>query len=216
MKNPLDLIFWDWNGTLLDDLDVCIGCLNTLLRDFGYPQQYDKEHYREIFTFPIQDYYIRAGFDFQKDPFPVLAEHYMKLYLPHAAACGLVPGARAALDAFRARQISQAVLSASPMENLRLQVGQQGVGDYFGELLGLGDIYAASKVELGVSYMRRTGIDPARALMLGDSVHDAEVARAMGISCILVAAGHQSRHVLESAGCPVVDRADQVPAMLCL
>ena len=211
---PLDLIFWDWNGTLLDDLDVCLDCLNTLLRDFGYPQQYDLDTYREIFCFPIEDYYIRAGFDFEKDPFPVLAAHYMELYLPRAARCGLVPGAKQALDAFRAMGIPQVVLSASSLDNLQLQVSQREVGQYFSRLLGLTDIYAASKVALGVDFLRQSHIDPSRALMLGDSVHDAEVAAAMGVRCILIAAGHQPRHVLEATGCPVVDRADQVPALL--
>ena len=214
MTKPLDLIFWDWNGTLLDDLDVCLNCLNTLLRDFGYPQQYDLDTYREIFCFPIEEYYIRAGFDFSKDPFPVLAEHYMQLYLPRAAHCGLVPGAKEALDAFCALEIPQVVLSASSLDNLQLQVSQRGVGKYFSRLLGLTDIYAASKVALGVEFLRQSHIDPSRALMLGDSVHDAEVAAAMGVRCILIAAGHQPRHVLETTGCPVVDRADQVPALL--
>ena len=214
MKQPLDLIFWDWNGTLLDDLDVCVDCLNTLLRDFGYPQQYDLDAYREIFCFPISEYYIRAGFDFQKHPFSVLAEHYMDLYMPRAARCGLVPGAKEALDAFSALEIPQVVLSASSVSNLTLQVNQQGVAPYFRELLGLSDIYAASKVDVGVQYMRRSGIDPSRALMLGDSVHDAEVASAMGVRCILIAAGHQPRHILEETGFPVVDRADQIPALL--
>ncbi len=214
MKQPLDLIFWDWNGTLLDDLEVCVDCLNQLLQDFGYPQQYNVDTYREIFCFPISDYYIRAGFDFQKHPFSVLAEHYMQLYLPRATSCTLVPGAKKALDTFCALEIPQVVLSASPVENLSLQVKQQGVGDYFQQLLGLSDIYAASKVDLGVDFMRCSRIDPTRALMLGDSVHDAEVAAAMGVSCILIASGHQPRHILESTGCPVVDRADQIPALL--
>ena len=52
-------------------------------------------------------------------------------------------------------------------------------------LLGLGDIYAKSKVELGLRFMQEEGIDPARAVMIGDSVHDFEVAQAMGTACVL-------------------------------
>lgn len=214
MKQPLDLILWDWNGTLLDDLDLCVNCLNTLLHDFGYPQQYNLEQYREIFCFPIQDYYIRAGFDFTKHPFSVLAEHYMELYMPRAEKCGLVPGAHEALDTFCAMEIPQVVLSASALPNLQLQVAQQGVGNYFTGLLGLSDIYAASKIDVGTAFMRKANIDPAHALMLGDSVHDAEVAAAMGTRCILIAAGHQPRHILETTGYPVVDSANQVPLLL--
>ena len=48
---------------------------------------------------------------------------------------------------------------------------------YFDRLLGLGDIYAKSKVEVGLAYLKENGFDPARAVMIGDSVHDYEVAQ---------------------------------------
>ena len=55
-----ELILWDWNGTLLDDVDLCVDALNRLLAGFGYPQRYDHERYRAIFGFPIEEYYVRA------------------------------------------------------------------------------------------------------------------------------------------------------------
>ena len=72
-------------------------------------------------------------------------------------------------------------------------------------LLGLGDIYAKSKVELGLRFMREEGIDPARAVMIGDSVHDFEVAQAMGTACVLQCSGHQNRQTLAATGAPVVE-----------
>lgn len=209
----LDVVLWDWNGTLLDDVDVCIRCLNRLLADHGYPQQYDLPQYREIFGFPIIDYYRRAGFDLARHPFPLLAERYMKLYLPAAEHCGLVPGARRTLEWFAANGVPQVILSASPLDTLQRQVAAQGLSGFFSELLGLGDIYAKSKVQLGLDWLQRAHIDPARALMLGDSTHDAEVAAALGVRCILTAAGHESRARLMAAGCPVADTPGQVPAL---
>lgn len=69
-----ELILWDWNGTLLDDVDLCVDALNRLLAGFGYPQRYDHERYRAIFGFPIEEYYVRAGFDFTKHSFAELAD----------------------------------------------------------------------------------------------------------------------------------------------
>ena len=53
---PNGIIFWDWNGTLLDDVDFTHGCLNWMLESHGYPQRYDLAQYRELFRFPIEDY----------------------------------------------------------------------------------------------------------------------------------------------------------------
>ena len=80
-----ELILWDWNGTLLDDVDLCVDALNRLLAGFGYPQRYDHERYRAIFGFPIEEYYVRAGFDFTKHSFAELAEKYMEDYVPASA-----------------------------------------------------------------------------------------------------------------------------------
>ena len=75
------LVLWDWNGTLLDDVALCVDALNRLLRIYHYPQQYSLAQYREIFGFPIEDYYIRAGFDFSKNSYKELADDYMQDYL---------------------------------------------------------------------------------------------------------------------------------------
>ena len=77
---PNGIIFWDWNGTLLDDVDFTHGCLNWMLETHGYPQRYDLAEYREIFGFPIEEYYLRAGFDFARHPYPELAARFMEHY----------------------------------------------------------------------------------------------------------------------------------------
>ena len=200
-----ELILWDWNGTLLDDVELCVDALNRLLAKHAYPQRYDRNQYRAIFGFPIEEYYIRAGFDFSRHSFAMLAEEYMDDYIPASAACPLADGAIEALDAFRAAGLRQVVLSASPVPTLTRQAEEHHVTGYFDRLLGLGDIYAKSKVELGLRFMREEGIDPARAVMIGDSVHDFEVAQAMGTPCVLHCSGHQSRETLAATGAPVAE-----------
>lgn len=200
-----DVILWDWNGTLLNDVDLCLDALNRLLARFGYAQRYDMPTYREIFGFPVEDYYRRAGMDFAKDPFPVLAESYMADYIPNSAACPLADGAVDTLKRFRAAGLRQVILSASPIGTLENQVRERDIRPYFDRLLGLGDIYAKSKVDLGLHYLRESGLDPARAVMIGDTVHDFEVAGAMGVRCILYSGGHQSARVLGATGAPVYD-----------
>lgn len=201
---PVDLILWDWNGTLLDDVALCVDALNHLLAEYGYPQRYTLDSYREIFGFPVEEYYVRAGFDFSRHPFPVLAKSFMEDYLPRSASCPLARGARQALADFDRAGLRQVILSASRVEDLERQVTERGIRGCFDRLLGLGDIYAKSKVEVGRRFFRESGFDPGRAVMIGDSVHDFEVARAMGVRCVLQCAGHQTEAALRATGAPVV------------
>lgn len=210
----IDLVFWDWNGTLLDDVEFTRGCLNGLLAQYGYPQRYDLDAYREIFGFPIEDYYRRAGFDFSRDPYPVLAQSFMDRYNAGVDGCASTACAAQTLSALRSMGKRQVILSASRRDYLIEQAAQRGLKGYFTKLLGLSDIYGVSKVQLGLDFMAQSGADPARCVMIGDTDHDAQVAAALGARCILFTGGHQSRRRLESVCETVIDRLDQLPGLL--
>lgn len=209
-----DTVLWDWNGTLLDDAALCCKLLNTMLLRHGYAPVGDIEEYRRVFCFPIETYYRRAGFDFSRHPFAVLADEYMALYTPQSLACPLQPDARAVLDTLRAQGMRQVMLSASKRENLEQQVEHFGLRSRFDTLLGLSDIYAKSKTEVGLRWLRESGATPSRTVMVGDSVHDFEVAQALDVRCVLFAGGHQPRELLAATGAPVIDALTQLPSVL--
>lgn len=206
-----DTVLWDWNGTLLDDAALCCRLLNVLLARHGYAPVEGLEAYRAVFCFPIETYYRRAGFDFSRDPFPALAQEYMELYRPQSLDCPLQAGAREVLSQLRDGGVRQLILSASRLDDLERQVAHFGLREYFDRLLGLSDIYARSKTEVGVAWLRESGADPARTVMVGDSEHDLETARALGVSCVLFSGGHQPRALLAATGAPVIDALQQLP-----
>lgn len=208
------LVFWDWNGTLMDDVDYSCACLNGLLAAYHYPQRYGVEEYRKVFGFPIQSYYRRVGFDFGRDPFPVLAESYMDLYNAGVDRCPLTKGAADTLAALAGRCEGQVVLSVSRRDYLVDQARRRGVASRFTDLLGLDDIHGVSKVELGRSYIQASGADPERCVMIGDTDHDAETARAMGVRCILYTGGHQTPGRLKATGCQTIDRLEDLSGLL--
>ena len=156
-----DTVLWDWNGTLLDDAALCCELLNTMLARHGYAPVGSMEAYRQVFCFPIETYYRRAGFDFSRHPFAALADEYMRLYTPRSLGCPLQPDACAVLDALRAQGMRQVMLSASKRENLQQQVEHFGLRSRFDTLLGLSDIYAKSKTEVGLRWLRESGLEAA-------------------------------------------------------
>ena len=196
-------VIWDWNGTLLDDLDWNIHCTNTLLRDRNLPVMDSREAYHRVFGFPIKDYYRKLGFDFGKDPYEDLAVEWTALYYGADSTAALFPDVPDTLDAFAKAGLHQSVLSASELSHLTCHLEKFGIRHCFEEVLGISDIYAGSKIHLGKEYLSR--VTPRRAILLGDTLHDKETADALHVDCILVARGHQCRAVLESAGCPVTD-----------
>jgi len=89
-----------------------------------------------------------------------------------------------------------------------------GLTAYFTDIIGLNDIYAAGKVENGRTYIAGLDLAPDQILFIGDTIHDFEVAEAMGVNCLLVANGHNSRWRLEACGVPVSETFSDVCSQL--
>jgi len=97
---------------------------------------------------------------------------------------------------------------------LRDQVEHHGIGGFFNDVLGLDNHFAAGKTDIGLAWIEQNHIDVNETVFIGDTDHDFEVAQAMGVSCILVADGHQSRATLERCGCPVVDSIEDLTTLV--
>ena len=197
----------------MDDLDFTHNCLNWMLETHGYPQRYDLAAYREIFGFPIEEYYIRAGFDFARHPYPELAECFMAHYNAGVDACPPSAHAAETLAELSRRGWRQSVLSASRRDYLIEQVAARGLQGYFTELLGLADIYGVSKgaggPELACTKHRPCRLRDGRRY----PARRREVA-GLGTKCVLYTGGHQSRKRLEAV-CPhVIDDLAQLPQLL--
>jgi len=199
----LKTILWDWNGTLLDDVQVSFDCLNDMLRLYRKPEVPTVDAYRAVFGFPVKAYYARVGIG--EALFDEVAPLCMADYMKNEIACGLRAGAREALAAFQAAGWRQVILSASKRDNLLGQMARFGILPYFDTVLGLDHIYATSKEGIGRAWMAKEGVAPADCVMIGDTLHDAEVAKALGCRCLLVCGGHQTRQTLLTAGCEVAE-----------
>lgn len=200
-------ILWDWNGTLLDDVAYGISVRNRTFPAFGLPTMDSIEEYHRQFTFPIRLYYERAGVT--DENFVAVAHAWMDEYVRGFSTVPLHTDALAVLGRFEKAGLRQVVLSATKRNMLVEQISQFGIRHLFHDLIGLDDIYAGSKEDVGRQYLLTSGFSPAETLMIGDTLHDADVARAIGAHCILVARGHQSRETLETSGFPVVGTLEE-------
>ena len=206
-------IVWDFNGTLLDDIRAGIDAVNNMLARRGLATIKSVEQYRELFCFPIIDYYAKLGFDFDKeDYYDVLAPEWVALYLENYKHSTLTPGANRTLQVLAQRGYTQTLLSATELQMLKGQVRDLGLEQSFAEVWGLDNIHAGGKI--GTALAWREAHPHAKALFVGDSVQDWEVACAVGADCVLYCGGHQNRQTLSVCGCPIIDELQQLIEML--
>lgn len=191
------VIVWDWNGTLLDDVDENIEIVNEVLRIRGLAPL-SKEGYKAAFRMPVRDFYASVGVDLSLHTFESVARDYNALYRARFASMRLTPGAEDILAYASSRGVAQFILSASEKSTLVEQVRMKGIERFFSEIVGNDDHSVAGKVDKGRELASR--LDPrARILFVGDLDHDYEVSRVMGADCALYRHGHQA-HRAEAAG----------------
>lgn len=206
-------VIWDWNGTLLDDVSACVAAINTLLERRGM-RRISAREYADVFDFPVQDYYVKLGFDFTREDWDLLAREYHSVYAVTSADAPLHAGAVDTLNALRGAGSTLSVLSASETGLLRRMMAERGILGHFRHIYGLSNLYAHSKLDLGHELLKISGYHRGDSVLVGDTVHDFEVAQALGAACLLMTSGHQSEAKLRRCGCPVVGSLAEVQAWI--
>ncbi len=206
-------LIWDWNGTLLDDVAPSLRFLNKMLLQRNLPV-ISLERYRELFRFPIRDYYRLAGIDLEKESYESLADIYAREYPKEATDVCLTSGAVETLAVLKSMGFGQIILSACQHDTLKQQVRQFGISAYFDKICGSENNLGEGKVALGKAWLDRVGATPDRIWMIGDTLHDHAVAQALNCRCILFTGGHQNRERLLTAHVPVIDSLSELPNLL--
>lgn len=213
MKN-IKHILWDWNGTLINDVDLCVTALNTLLNRRSMTN-IDRDYYQAHFGFPVIHFYEKLGFNFDEECFKTMSAEWMKEYqLGFSSETGLQDCTHEVLSFTDSLGFKQSILSACEINILKDSIKHFQLCDYFHEVHGTTNIQAHGKTELAQYAVENSQFDPDETLLFGDTVHDYEVARDSGMHCVLIADGHQSETLLKSTGCTVLKTLSDVQNFL--
>lgn len=197
-------VIWDFNGTLIDDLDLVVRSVNMQLAKRNLPSL-TVPAYRDVFGFPVEAYYRRIGVNFENEAMADLSADFFAVYGPALKDCPLHDGVIETMQRFKSIKLRQFVLSAMEEEMLRSMIEHLGIDGYFDGVYGLAHLEGDSKFSRGRDLLLDFEIDPGTTLLIGDTDHDAEVAKALELSVVLISRGHQSSERLRETGCTVYE-----------
>ena len=206
MRN--DCIFWDWNGTLLDDARAAWLAVNDMLTSRNLPL-ITLDKYREYIDVPIVRFYERV-MDMSKEDMHSLSVEFDALWAKHLPEDALSESARDILSKFSEQGIKQYIFSSSRNDIIEPYLKRFGIDKYFVSVIGATDRRVGSKAERTRDYILSNGIDISKAVFIGDMVHDYDVASFIGAKSILISSGHQSKSALIKTGAPVVSSLSQI------
>ena len=182
-------IVWDWNGTILNDIDLCVSIANELRKSRGLPI-ITKEFYRDSFCFPVERYYKKLGLDLSKESFAEIAKEFVKLYYGQVSHCHLRHDVLEVIQEFHSRGINQCIISAMEHLSLKKLTDQFNITKYFQGIWGIEDHHAAGKHHIAENFF--STVENSRVFVIGDTVHDYEMAERFGATSLILTDGHQS------------------------
>ena len=166
-------VVWDWNGTLLDDMQAAYDAVSISLRKRGMRVP-DRKFYADNFSFPVREYYKKLGFDFAVDSYEDLAVEFFENYVKIKTDLRL--HAKKVLEKLFLNSVKQYILSASEKQMLLDGLQTHKVAVYFNEVIALSNTEADSKIAAGKAFFAAHRPE-GKGIMIGDTVHDAETAK---------------------------------------
>lgn len=185
-------VIFDWNGTILADTRLCLASLNKTLSTFGV-SPVSLPAYQDAYVVPFVHMYKRFGCDEgelrerQKELFETFAEHYEK----NEKKLRLRKGARAALDSMKARGYTTGVLSNYTTRRIAEQAKRFRIAHCFDAVLANDQaepvFYEKGKGERLKDFVEEREIK--RALIVGDTPEEIEIAHAYGYPGVAITDG---------------------------
>lgn len=206
----LKVVVWDFNGTIVDDVKMCYEIETRMLKERNM-KTYTLEEYRDMFCFPVIEYYYKMGYTFEKETYADISIEFNALYDSLFPTVGVMDDFLETITSLKERGLQNVIISASRQDKLLEQCRALGITQYFTHILGTDNLLGSSKIDIARKFMKEEQIVPEECMYLGDSLHDVETAEAMGIHNIkLISRGHQSKKVLQKAFDSVYDSLREI------
>ena len=202
-------IIWDWNGTLLNDAWLFVDIMNGILKQHNLGIITIKK-YRDIFGFPIQEYYKKLGFKLENKSFEKYGAEFINAYETRKYEAKLYPMVKILLSKLSSKNIYHSILSASQQNLLNDLTNFYRVQKYFSYINGVNNFHANGKVDKGLEFIKKINLHSSEVILIGDTDHDFEVAQAMGIDCLLISHGHYSYSRLIKTGAFVIKKIEDI------
>ena len=198
-------ILWDLDGTLANTYEGISKCIDYALKPFGVKIE-TTEDYKKFMGPPFR-YSLRKYLGFNAQESEDFIRLYRERYIPIGAyECEIFPDAGDAVREFREAGLYQAVTTSKPETQAETIVGKFGLTDVFDDICGATlDGKIDTKIQVLNEEFRRIeakdpDFDKAQAILIGDTIYDAEGSKEAGIDFAGVSYGFGTREDLEASG----------------
>jgi len=190
-----DLIVFDWDGTLLDSAGAIVACIQDAARDLGLEPPPDHLA-RHVIGLGLSDALSAALPQLDPRDYPKLSERYRHHYLSRDHELALFSGAYELIEILHGAGRTLAVATGKSRRGLDRALAGSGLGRFFSATRCADECHSKPHPQMLLEIMEQIQIEPKRALMIGDTTHDLQMARNAGVAALAVSFGAHPKESL--------------------
>lgn len=183
MNKAYEAVFFDFDGVILDSVDVKTRAFGAMFSDYGKDietaviryhlenkgvSRYEKfkYYYEKLLHQPITETKIQT-----------LGQTFSDLALKSVLAAPFIPGAMETLEKLKSCKIPCYVVSGTPDKEMKLIVKEKGLSAYFKDVYGS----PRTKIDITKEILQSESYNPSNCLFIGDALSDYDCAKALNV-----------------------------------
>lgn len=197
MKNRFDLIIFDWDGTLVDSIDWIVDCIQSAAAHCDCPIP-DAQSARDIIGLSLDNAVTTLFPSIDSETRANMAAHYgQRFFSREIGPNDLFPGVAEMLQQFKQQGYRLAVATGKKSTGLARAIEATGIAELFCTTR-CSDQTASKPDPLMIDeIVAELGVSKQRTLMVGDSVHDLQMAINAQVAAVGVTCGAHSAETLK-------------------
>lgn len=167
----LELVVFDWDGTLMDSTAMIVSSIQLACADVGLPVP-SRERASHVIGLGLHDALAHAVPGIRDDQVPAMAERYRHHYLGRDQQLVLFEGVRELMVALKERGHRLAIATGKSRTGLNRALAVSGLGQFFEATRCADECHSKPHPEMLLELMDELGVEAARTIMVGDTTHD--------------------------------------------
>jgi phosphoglycolate phosphatase len=194
MNGNTKTIVFDWNSTLLDDVDLTVDSVNAVLSGIGHiPISLDD--LRNHHAWPLDLFYKQLGLTDEETnrALTIDRDYFHNHYETHVNDVTLRSGTVELLQHLSAQGVCLLILSNHLIDPICLQLDRFAIRNYFHEVLAYANrevqFKDMTKGERLRQYVGKRKLRPEDAIIIGDTPEEVEIGRDLGLTSVAITGG---------------------------
>ena len=190
-----ELIVFDWDGTLIDSAAAIVNCIQAACRDLDLPVP-DDERAAHVIGLGLADALSYAVPGLPESEYGRVAERYRYHFLLRDPQIPLFAGTADMLSELYDRGHLLAIATGKSRKGLARALETTGVGRYFASSRCADQCASKPAPDMLHELIDELAVPAGSTLMIGDTVHDLQMAANAGVAAVAVTHGAHSRDKL--------------------